>query len=54
MPEARDWPANGKPGQDEDQQWLGSKEFECDSRWDKDEQEIKPRREGISHAQTLV
>jgi hypothetical protein len=45
---------NGKSSRHEDQQWIGSKDFERDGHGDKDEQEIKPRREEISHAQTLA
>ena len=45
---------NSKSGRHKDQQWIGSKDFERDRHWDKDEQEIKPRREEMSHAQTLT
>ena len=41
---------NGKSSRHEDQQRIGSKDFERDSQRDKDEQGIKPRREKISHA----
>jgi hypothetical protein len=45
---------NGKSRRDKDQQWIGSKNFERDRHRNKDEQEIKPGREEISHAQTLA
>jgi hypothetical protein len=45
---------NGKSSRHKDQQWIGSKNFERDRHRDKYEQEIKPRREEISHAQTLA
>jgi len=45
---------NGKSSRHKDQQWIGSKNFERDRRRDKDEQEIEPRREEISHVQTLA
>jgi hypothetical protein len=45
---------NGESRRHKDQQWVGSKDLKRDRYWDKDEQEIKPRREEISHAQNLA